>query len=61
MIRLIVWGIILYFFYALFRRLIRGIVQSPQQPPRTQHPPAPPPYDPGMVEDIDYEEIRREK
>ncbi len=61
MIRLLVWGVVIYFLFSLVRNLIRGIFRIPQQPPERQRPPDPPPYDPSMVEDIDYEEIRRDK
>ena len=59
--KLFVFGTLLYFAYRGLRNFLspllgNGRQASPVDPPTAK--PAPPPYDPNRVEDIDFEEIR---
>ncbi len=64
LIKLFIFGTLIYFAYRGIKNFLdpllnSGRQSSPVEPPSSQ--PAPPPYDPNRVEDIDFEEIRERK
>ncbi len=61
MIRLILFGLLVYFFSKMVKTLFLGAgtsTISSQNKQNAKQPP--PPFDPSQVEDIDYEEIRED-
>ena len=59
LLRITLTAIIIYYIFKWVRRILTG---GPKQQPRfrgSDIPPAPPPYDPSNVEDIEYKKVKK--